>query len=171
MSDVLLAFAISPRQRRVSVSGRVCFPWRQAAVTLPRYLGEFGIDRFQIAEHYAYRIVQAIKVQTIERGALRIGLRRIVLVQPIDEGARFLIPPHPSRKARKGRPFLTLGFAVAHIMVDTRGIRPISFGCDDAEAFLLDQPPRDPRTHPVELRCAVARLADENHSGVANSAQ
>ena len=55
-----------------------------------------------------------------------------------------------------------------NIVVDARGIRPITFDGDEAEPLLDDQFARDALAHPIEFRGAMGRLAEQHDARIAN---
>ena len=55
---------------------------------------------------------------------------------------------------------------MAYVAIDHRGIGPVGLERDDAEAVPLDQPPGDRRARAIELRRAVAGLAEQHHAAV-----
>jgi len=64
--------------------------------------------------------------------------RSIVVAQPIDERAHFVVAPHPGRKTGESRPLGRTIFAMPHEMVNASSIGPISFYGDEVEPFGLD---------------------------------
>ena len=61
--------------------------------------------------------------------------------------------------------------AVAHVAVDRGRVGPVGLDGDDGEAVLLDQPARDRRAGAVELRRAVARLAEQHDAAVGEAVE
>ena len=80
--------------------------------------------------------------------------------------SHLLVPPHPGRKAGEGRLVQPVLRPVADKAIDMRGVRPVGLDRDDGEPMLTDQPLRDLRPCPVELRRAMARLAQQHDSPV-----
>src|SRR6185437_13203171 len=91
--------------------------------------------------------------------------------QPIDEFAHLAIAPHPYGKSGESRPLGGRYPAVTHIVIDARGIRPITLDGDEAKSLLLDQLARDPLTHAIKLRRSMRGFAQENHACVTDPAQ
>jgi hypothetical protein len=52
----------------MAIGGRVILPGREAAITVARQTGCFGIDAIEIAQDFADRGVEAIEIKPVEGG-------------------------------------------------------------------------------------------------------
>ena len=136
----------------MTVGRRVRLPRGQAAVALARDFRRRRIDLVEIVQNRADGRVQAVEIEAVERHPVFRLHRGIMLAQPVDEAAHFVIAPHPDREAGKGRPFRRRIFPVPHIMIDARGVGPVAFDGDEVEALLQNQFARDRLAHAVEFR-------------------
>ena len=69
---------------------------------------------------------ETVEIKTIEAGAaVRIANLGVVGAEPLDHCEYFVIPPHPGRESREGLPLLLTRRSEAHILFDSRGIRPV----------------------------------------------
>ena len=85
-----------------------------------------------------------------------------MLAEPIHEIPHFDIAPHPAWKTSKGLPLRGASLAIAHIIVDAFGVRPVRFHGDDIEPVAFHQSSCDRRASPVEFRRAVGRLPQQD---------
>ena len=111
--DVALADRIAAVERSMPIGRRVRLPRGEAAVTFARNFRRRRIDFVEIFKHEADRRVEAVEIETVEGHPLFRLPRGIMLAQPIDEGAHFVIAPHPDREAGERRPFRRRIFACA----------------------------------------------------------
>src|SRR6516225_6698354 len=137
----LLATPVRAGQRGVAIGSWVALPRRQATVALTRNCGGVRVNLVEIIQNRANGDMQAVEIEPVKRYPLVLG-RRIMPTQPIDEVTHLIVAPYPGRETRKCRPFGGRVFEMPYVVVDARGIRPVTLDGDEAEPLFYNQFPR-----------------------------
>jgi hypothetical protein len=91
---------ISSSERRVAVGGWIGLPGRQTTVAFARDLGGLGIYIFEIFQHKADRIVQAVQIQPMKGYTRCRLLGGVIAAQPINERSYFIIAPQIGKREK-----------------------------------------------------------------------
>jgi len=141
----------------------VRLPRGEAAVSHARALRGVGIDRLEVVEHRADRVVEAVDVEPMDADPFsHMRDRAVVVIEPGHEVAHLGVAPHPAGESGERRFAERVHLASAHTLVDDGGVGPVCLERDNAEAVATDELSREPRAEPVELARAVRRLADQH---------
>src|SRR3990167_3249784 len=159
-----VAFAVFDEQ---AIARRLVLPARQAGIALACLLGLLRVDLIQIMQDLGHGVAQAVDIQAAKLDALVLAQLLVVVVQPVDEARYIGVAPHPGGEAGKGALGPGRGVALAGETVELRGIRPVRLDRDYVEAMPFDQALGNGGAGPVEVRGAMAGLADQHHAGIA----
>src|SRR5579872_613870 len=95
----------------------------------------------------------------------------VVISQPVGERLHFSVAPHPSGKAGEWLAAAGKSFAMPHIAVNARRVRPVRLDGDEGKAVMADEPFGDGGAGTIEFRGPVGGFSDEHNAGIGETVE
>src|SRR4051812_20063378 len=154
LDDFVFARLLPAQHSGVSIQLRLDAEMLETGIALPCSASRRRINLIEVLQHRLDRTVHAVKVQTVESGAVPFRSSEIPSAKPLDEIHHNAISPHPGREPAKlsqsDARVLVLA-AAGNETVNTEGIRPIRLEANRTKSFLLNKASRQRRARGVKF--------------------